>query len=67
MRIAISQLLWRVGDFRARIFCKSLWGNSGKYVGVRVVVEINFIVNFGVFLGGFGVKGNVEILIAISQ
>ena len=37
--------MWEVGDFRLKRSGKSIWGKSGKSVGVRGTAESNFIIN----------------------
>ena len=66
MKIVISQRIWGVGNYQARILCGSIWRNSGKRVGGRGVIYSKFIINFHVFLF-FGIGGDFETLITIHQ
>ena len=49
MKISIYQWIWGFGDFQTRVLCGNLWRNSGKGIGSRGVLEINFIIIFYIF------------------
>ena len=48
--IAISQCIWGVGDCRDRLLRGIIVGRGRQSVGVRGVMESNFIINYNFWL-----------------